>query len=149
MSQPTVYRAIPHNFWQLKWGKVLQQTEPNYTLDRCQWTAAVQESCSKTWDFHRWYICIVTTLTEFKPTFFLFSCFLSCVNRGGAARFVQPPAGPRGPDEVLHCQGAAAGSELRRGGQGRGGQLAGSHDPALQQRSLAGGWILPPRERQR
>lgn len=82
MSQPTVYRAIPHNSWQLKWGKVLQQTEPNYTLDRCQWTAAVQESCSKTWDFHRWYICIVTTLTEFKLTVFLFFLFSVVCQQG-------------------------------------------------------------------
>lgn len=71
------------------------------------------------------------------------------LDRGGAAGAVQPPGRPRGPREVLHRQGAAAGSKPRRGGQRSGGQLAGSHDPALQQRSLAGRWILPPGQRER
>lgn len=63
-----------------------------------------------------------------------------------AAGALQPAAGAAGgPRQVLHHQGAAAGDgQRRRGREGRGGQLAGSHDPALQQRSLAGGRILSP-----
>ena len=69
--------------------------------------------------------------------------------RGGAPGPVQPPAGARGPGQVLHSESPAEGAEPGRGREGGRGQLAGLHDPALQQRRLAGRRLLPPGRRQR
>lgn len=74
---------------------------------------------------------------------------LWCLTRSGAAGSLQPPGGQGRTGEVLHRQGSTAGSELQRRGQRRGGQLAGSHDPALQQWSLSCRWILSPWQCQR
>ena len=71
------------------------------------------------------------------------------VFRGGALGPVQPPARTGGPGQVLHGEGPAEGAEPGRGREGGGGQLAGLHDAALQQRRLAGRRLLPPGRRKR
>ena len=69
--------------------------------------------------------------------------------RVGAPGPVQPPTGTGGPGQVLHGEGPAESPEPGRGCEGGGGQLAGLHDPALQQRRFAGRRLLPPGWRQR
>lgn len=72
-----------------------------------------------------------------------------CLNRSGAAGALQPAGRQGRTGEVLHRQGSTAGSKLQRRGQRRGGKLAGSHDPTLQQWRLSCRWVLSPWQCQR
>lgn len=82
---------------------------------------------------------------EIETPFSVTECsFLWRLNRSRAAGSLQPPAGQGRTHEVLHSQGTAAGPKLQQRDQRGGGQLAGPHDPTLQQWGLACRWILSP-----